>query len=272
MQHRHVEKRTILADASSVIREQRQYRELLFQVTRRDLLLRYKQAVLGFAWAIFMPVLNTVIFSLIFSRVAPLEVGMPYPLYAYTGLVAWNFFGSSLRFAVTSLTVNANLVTKVYFPREILPFASVAVCLIDFAVAAIPLAALMAYYGMAPHLTVVLLPVVLLVQLLFTLALALLTAMANLFFRDVKYVVEVVVQIWMFATAVLYPLDRMDGAVGVVLALNPMTPIIQAYRDVIFTGALPGPAFGVVAVLSSGLFAWSWIAFHRAEFRFAENA
>src|SRR5687768_3857361 len=109
-------------DVKEMITEQVAYRELLVQMTRRDLLLRYKQTVMGFGWAVFMPLLNTIIFSVVFTRVAPLDTGIPYPLFAYCGLVTWNFFGSSLRFAVSSLTANTNLVTKVYFPREIFPF------------------------------------------------------------------------------------------------------------------------------------------------------
>src|SRR6476659_4228144 len=101
--------------------EQLEFRELLFQMTRRDLLLRYKQTIMGFGWAVFMPLVNTALFSVIFMRVAPIDVGAPYPVFAYTGLLAWNFFASSLRFSLTSLTSNPNLVTKVYFPREIFP-------------------------------------------------------------------------------------------------------------------------------------------------------
>src|SRR5438477_3874861 len=105
------------AEVCEMLSEQVQYRELLLQMTRRDLLLRYKQTVMGFGWAIFMPLLNTVIFSIVFMRVAPIDVGVPYPLFAYSGLLAWNFFASALRFSVASLTANTNLVTKVYFPR-----------------------------------------------------------------------------------------------------------------------------------------------------------
>src|SRR5947209_18620824 len=118
-------------DVREMIAEQIQYRELLVQMTRRDLLLRYKQTVMGFGWAIFMPLLNTAIFSVIFTRVAPIETPVPYPLFAYCGLLAWNFFATSLRFSVSSLTGNMNLVAKVYFPREIFPFSAVVVCLID---------------------------------------------------------------------------------------------------------------------------------------------
>src|SRR5688572_8117993 len=124
----------LTGDLKEMAGEQYTFRELLYQMTRRDLLLRYKQTVMGFGWAIFMPLLNTAVFSVIFTRVAPLDTAMPYPLYAYCGLLAWNFTASSLRFAVNSLTSNSSLVTKVYFPREIFPISAVAVSLVDFAV------------------------------------------------------------------------------------------------------------------------------------------
>jgi ABC-type polysaccharide/polyol phosphate export permease len=120
-------------DVREMFSEQIEYRELLRQMALRDLLLRYKQTVMGFAWAVFMPLLNTVIFSIVFMRVAPVETTLPYPLFAYCGLLAWNFFASSLRFSVTSLTTNVVLVTKVYFPREIFPFSTIVVSLVDFA-------------------------------------------------------------------------------------------------------------------------------------------
>jgi ABC-type polysaccharide/polyol phosphate export permease len=263
--------RSFACDLREAIAEQRDYRELLIQMTKRDFLLRYKQTVMGFGWAVFMPVLNTVIFSVIFTRVAPLDVGIPYPLYAFCGLLLWNFLASSLRFAVNSLTTNTNLVTKVYFPREILPFSAIIVSLADLALASIILVGLMAYYGVAPSWTVVALPAVLLVHVAFTCAIALLLAMSNAFFRDVRYVFEVVVQIWMFATSVLYPAGQVDGVVGAVLSLNPVTAIVDACRDVVLFGRLPGADFAVAAVVSVLLLMWSWTVFHRAEFRFAEN-
>src|SRR5436853_5677806 len=109
---------TTSAQVREMLTEQVEYRELLYQMTLRDLLLRYKQTVMGFGWAIFMPLVNTAVFSVIFTRVAPLDIDIPYPLFAYCGLLAWNFSASSFRFAVNSLTSNAGLVTKVYFPRE----------------------------------------------------------------------------------------------------------------------------------------------------------
>ena len=133
-------------DVTEMVSEQIQYRELLYQMTMRDLLLRYKQTVMGFGWAVFMPLVNTAVFSVIFTRVAPIDVGVPYPVFAYCGLLAWNFFASSLRFSVISLTSNVSLVTKIYFPREIFPFSAILVSLGDFAVGSVVLVGLMVYY------------------------------------------------------------------------------------------------------------------------------
>src|SRR5262245_24041791 len=119
-------------------------------MTKCDLLLRYKQTIMGFGWAIFMPLVNTAVFSIVFMRVAPIDTGVPYPVFAYCGLVVWNFFASTLRFSVSSLTANPNLVTKVYFPREIFPFSTTLVSLVDFAVAGTVLIGLMIYYRIAP--------------------------------------------------------------------------------------------------------------------------
>jgi ABC-type polysaccharide/polyol phosphate export permease len=255
-----------------MLTEQVEYRELLFQMTWRDLLLRYKQTAMGFAWAIFMPLVNTAIFSVIFTRVAPIETPVPYPLFAYSGLMAWNFFASSLRFSVTSLTGNLNLVTKVYFPREIFPFSAVIVALIDLAVAALVLVVLMVYYGVRPPMAIVMFPVVLLVHVLFTAGIALLLAMANLFYRDVKYLFEIGLTIWMFSTSVLYPVGAVPGLTGRLMRLNPMTPIVDSYRAVLVGTPLPSAVdLTVTATLSLLVFVGAWLIFHRAEFQFAEN-
>jgi ABC-type polysaccharide/polyol phosphate export permease len=255
-----------------MIQELIQYRELLVMMTRRDLLLRYKQTIMGFGWSILMPVTYMIVFSLIFTRVVKLETGVPYPIYAYAGLLPWNFFASSLRFAVGSLTANSTLVTKVYFPREILPFSVILVSLVDFLVGCVVLAGLMVYYHVGVHLSFVLFPIVLLVQVIFTAGVTLLLAMGNLFYRDIKYLLEILITLWMFATSVVYPVERVGGTVGALLALNPMTPIIDAYRAILLRGTLPDlPSFGWAAGVSVLLLAVSWLAFHRAEFRFAEN-
>ena len=263
----------IVRDFREMLREQWEYRELLYQMTVRDLLVRYKQAVMGFGWAVFMPILNTVLFSVIFTRVTRLDTSVPYPVFAYTGLLFWNCFASSLRFGVTSLSGNATLVTKIYFPREIFPFSAILVCLVDLAVGITILIAMMVYYQIRPGPALLFVPVLLLIQILFTAGIGLMIAMANLFLRDVKYFFEMVLTIWMFATSVVYPIDLVGGTLGAVLKLNPMTPVIDGYRATILRGELP--AFGplaLAAALALVTVLVGWLVFHRAEYQFAEYA
>ena len=261
----------LAADVREMVHEQFEFWELLYVMSRRDLTLRYKQTIMGFGWAVFMPLLNTILFSVIFVKVVKLDVGIPYPVFAYCGLLAWNLTASALRFSVNSLTANINLVAKVYFPREIFPFSAVFVSAVDFLVGGLLLVALMIYYQVPVTPAVLFLPVVLLVQVVFTAAVALFLAMANLFYRDVKYLFEVVVTLWMFGSSVLYPLDKLTGGWKVLASLNPMTPIIDAYRDVILNCRLP-PAgeFAAVAAVSLVALAAAWVMFHRSEYQFAE--
>jgi ABC-type polysaccharide/polyol phosphate export permease len=173
---------------------------------------------------------------------------------------------------VSSLTANTNLVTKVYFPREIFPFSAVIVSAVDFAVGAILLVGFMAYYRMPPTPALLFLPLIVIVEIMFAAGVSLVLAMSNLFYRDVKYLFEVAITAWMFATSVLYPLDQISGRAGVLLRLNPMSIIVDAYRDVLLRGVLPPllPFFAAAAVAMAVL-AVGWLQFHRAEFQFAEN-
>jgi len=262
----------LIADWREMLQEQVEYRELLFQMVKRDLLLRYKQTAMGFGWAIFMPLVNTVVFTVIFTKVADLKTPVAYPVYAYCGLWVWNFFASSLRFAVVSLTGNANLVGKVYFPREIFPFTAILVSFVDFIVAGTVLAALMIYYQVAPTWSILMLPGVAAVHLAITAAVALLVSLANLFYRDVKYLFELVLSVWMFLSSALYPLDRVEGTLGTIMRLNPMTAIIDGYRACLLGIPMSDPVgLGVAGVVSVVLLIASWLIFHRAEFAFAEN-
>lgn len=260
------------ADLIEMVQEQVTYRELMWQMTRRDLLLRYKQTAMGIGWAVFMPLINTAVFSIIFMRVAPIDTGVPYPIFAYTGLTAWNFFASALRTAVTSLTSNTQLVTKVYFPREAFPLSAVIVSLTDFAVSAVVLLAMLIYYQIPLGPAALFLPFVLIPHVMLTGGCAMLLAMGNLFFRDVKYIFEVLIVVGMFATSVLYPVAAVGGDLAWLLALNPLTVFIDGYRNVLLFGRLPAPGpLAAASLLSATVFLGSWLVFHRAEFKFAEN-
>ena len=263
---------SLVADVKEMVAEQVEYKELLYQITLRDLKLRYKQTVMGFGWAIFMPLLNTALFSVIFTRVAPIETPVAYPVWVYCGLAMWNFFSAGVRFATNSLSGNMNLVTKVYFPREILPVSAVMVSAVDFLVSTSVLVALMIWYHVVPGTALLLVPFLILLQLIFATAVSLVLAMANVFFRDVKYLVEALMTLWMFATAVVYPVEKIGGKLGLLMRLNPMTPLIEAFRSVVLYNQVPdaqGVAYvTIISVLALGA---AWLVFHRAEFKFAES-
>jgi lipopolysaccharide transport system permease protein len=248
-------------------------RELILAFVRRDLIIRYEHAILGIAWALAVPLAQMAIFAGVFTRVVRVETDIPYPLYAYAGLAAWTFFSSSLRSATRSLSDQAALVSKVNFPREAIPLATVIVALVDFAVTLVPLGALMVWYGVRPTWALLAVPLVVAVLALFAAALALALSVANLLFRDVQHVVEVVLLVWMFATSVVYPVNRVGDAIGRVLALNPLTPILDAYRALLFGTPLPA----VNAMLWTGgvtvaLLVFAWTLFHRVEHLAAELA
>ena len=262
----------ILSEFREMVSEQAEYRELLYQITLRDLKLRYKQTIMGFGWAVFMPLLNTALFSVIFTRVAPLDTGVPYPVWVYCGLAVWNFFSSAVKFATNSLSGNIALVTKVYFPREVLPISAVLVSTVDFLVSTTVLAALMIWYGIKPGTAMLFVPLLLVIQLMMTIGVSLVLLMANVFYRDVKYLVEALMMIWMFATSVVYPVDRVGGRLGAVLALNPMTPLVDAFRSTVLYNRVPDPSGLLYAsVVSTLVLASAWFFFHRSEFKFAES-
>jgi ABC-type polysaccharide/polyol phosphate export permease len=262
----------LVSDLREILHEQVEFRDLLLRMTQRDLLLRYKQTFMGFAWAVFMPLVNTFVFSVIFTRVAPLDTGLPYPLFAYSGLLFWNFFASTLKFSATSLTSNSNLVTKIYFPREIFPFSAVLVSLFDLAIGGVLLVGLMLWYKVPVTAALLFFPVVLAVQTIFTTAMSLFLAMANLFYRDIKYLFEIVLSVWMLGTSVVYPVDLIGGWLGRIFLLNPLTPIIDAYRSVLLRGEMPAAwPFTLATIFSVACLLVCWITFHRAEFKFAEN-
>lgn len=263
---------TLAVDVKEMVEEQIRFRGLLWQMMKRDLLIRYKQTVMGFAWAVFMPLIHTAIFATVISRVSDFEVGTPYPLFAFTGVLAWNFFATSLRFASVSLASNASLVSKVYFPREIFPLSQVAVCFVDSLVAGIVVVGLMAWYGVMPGVQVLLLPLVFLVHITWTSAIALLLAMANLFFRDVKYIVDGLLTVAMFSTTALYPASIFPGRLGSIMAANPISVIIDAYRNALFFNTpVLTPAFVATALAGATGLAVAWLIFHRAEHLFAER-
>ena len=255
------------------LRELLRYRELVTTLAMREVRVRYKHAVLGLGWAIVMPLSLMLVFTAVFSRVAQVNTGgVPYALFAYVGLVAWQLHANIISNGARSLSDNSNLVTKVYFPREVLPLAAVLSALFDFAVAALLTAALMARYGVSPGPGLLLVPLILAVQLCLGTALALLLSALNLLYRDVQFILQVTMMLWMFASSVVYPIPA-TGDLAWLAWLNPMTPILDAWRSAVIGGSLSiSPAFGVAASFSAVLLILSWRWFRRVEGAFGELA
>ncbi len=219
----------------SDLKEIWQYKELLYFFTWRDLKVRYKQTVIGVAWVIFQPFISMVVFTVFFGTLAKMPSdGIPYPIFVYSGLLFWTFFSSALADVSDCLISNKGIITKVYFPRLILPIASCLTRLVDFAVAAVILIGLMFYYHYVPSLLgLVMIPVLCLIAFVAALGLGLFLASVNIKYRDVRYILPFFIQMLLFVTPVIYP-PSLAGKYSWILAFNPMTGVIKSARTLLF--------------------------------------
>ena len=220
------------------IKEIWQYKELLYFFSWRDLKVRYKQTAVGVLWAIFQPFMTMVVFTIFFGKFAKMPSdGIPYPIFVYTGLLLWQFFSSALSDTSNCLISNKSIITKVYFPRLLLPVSSVVTKLVDFAIASIILIGLMAYYNYLPNLTgLLILPLLLLITFAASVGGGLFLASINVKYRDVRYVLPFFIQMMLFVTPVIYP-TSIAGKYSWILAMNPMTGVIKAARAAILGNA-----------------------------------
>jgi lipopolysaccharide transport system permease protein len=248
------------------------HRELLWTLALREVQIRYRQAVLGAAWAVLQPVVLMAAFTLFFGwflRVPSDDA--PYPIFAYGGLLPWLFFAASLSAGTPSLTNNAALVGKVAFPREILPLAAMVAAAVDFAVAAAAFAVLLAIYGVNPTIQLLYVPVLLLIQVIFTAGIVLFLAALNVAYRDVRHVLPLLLQLWMFATPVIYPLSVIPERLRVWFLLNPMVGLVDNFRRVVVRGVPPEfLSLGLAALVSLPLLFGGYWYFKRAEGEFAD--
>ncbi len=231
------------------------YRELLYFFTWKDFKVRYKQTAIGILWALFQPFIIMVVFSIFFGRFAKMPSdGIPYPIFVYAGLLFWQFFSSALTETSNSLVGNANIITKVYFPRLILPISGVITRFVDFFIASIILVGMMIYYGYSPSLTgLLIMPLLLLITFMAAVGGGLFLASINVKYRDVRYILPFFIQMLLFVTPVIYPAS-IAGAYSWILALNPMTGVIKAARASLFGNApinweLLGISFIAVSIL-----------------------
>ena len=252
--------------------ELREARELLYFLTWRDVKVRYKQTALGVTWAVLQPLLTVVVFTLFFNRVANISSGtIPYPVFSLAGLVPWLFFVGALTLSSASLVASANLLTKVYFPRLVIPIATTLTGLPDFLIGFAMLLIVMAAYGVAPTVWIVLLPLIFLIVLAAALGVSFWLSALNVTYRDVRYIVPIAAQLWLLATPIAYPVSGLDSPWNVLLGLNPMAGAVDAFRWALVGG--PAPPVGMVALSAAvalALFVGGAYYFRGMERRFAD--
>lgn len=249
-----------------------EYRELLYFLVWRDLKVRYKQTLMGASWAVLQPFGMMVVFSVFFGRLAGIPSdGVPYPIFAYAALVPWMFFSNGLTGASNSLVGSAHLITKVYFPRLIVPLAAVCSGVVDFVIAAGVLLAMMLYYGIVPTVHSIWLPPLLLLSLVTALGAGLWLSALNVEFRDIRYVLPFVVQFWMLATPIAYPSSLLPGPWRMLYGINPMVGVIEGFRWALLgTETAPGPMIVVSCIVAFVGLVTGALYFRRVERTFAD--
>ena len=247
------------------------YRELVYFLTWRDILVRYKQAVLGVLWAVLQPVLTMIVFSVIFGRLIGVKTGdIPYPLFSFAALLPWQLFAGAMQRSGTSLVASSSLITKVYFPRLVIPLSSVLGGLVDFCISFVVLMALMAYYHTAPTWNALWIPAFVLLTLATSLAVGLWLSALNVLYRDVQYIIPFLVQLWMYLSPVVYPVTYINGPWRYVYALNPMVGVIQGFRWALLGGTPPDKMVAVSVVVVLALLVSGLYYFKRMERVFAD--
>ncbi len=216
------------------IKEIFRFRELLYFLAWRDIKLRYKQTALGAGWAIIQPLFTMIIFTLFFGRIAKIPSdGVPYPIFSYSGLILWIYFSNAISFAGTSMVTSSNLISKVYFPRLIIPTSATLFGLIDYLMAFIVMGLLMVYYQFTPGISIILLPVILFMTWMLAAGVGYWLSALDVKYRDIRYIIPFFIQLWLFATPVIYPASMVSGKYGWLLALNPMSGLVEAHRHAI---------------------------------------
>ncbi len=254
------------------LRELWRSRDLLWALSFRSIKGRYKQSVLGIAWAVVQPLAMMVIFTIVFGKFAKVDTGtIPYPIFSYAALLPWQLFQNVVTKGTTSIVDNGSIVKKLYFPREVCALSVVFSSLVDFAVAGIMLAILMIIFRVSPSVYILWLPVILLIQLLFSLGLAFFLSAVNAFYRDISFGVPLVLQVWMYLSPVAYPISTVPERYRDLYMLNPMAPIIDSFRQILvnhqppdWTMLWPGVAISVVVLV------FGYWYFKRSEGTFAD--
>ena len=257
---------------SAAITELVRYRDLLLLWTLREVRVRYQQSVLGAAWAVLQPLTMMLVFTIVFSRLIRVDTdGIPYPIFVYSALVPWTYFTTAIAQGIPSLVNNMNLVTKIYFPREILPFASVGASMLDYLIAFSIFLGMMVFYSVPVRPMMLLVIPLLLLQILLMLGVTLIGGAVIVFFRDMRFVVPLMTQVWMYATPIIYPVSLVPEWFRPYYYLNPMAGIIDGYRRVLLLGELPdAQGVAISAVVSLLLLVSGYLLFKRLEPLFAD--
>lgn len=269
---------TVIRPASKLphldFRELWQYRELAATFAWRDLKVRYKQSLIGAAWAILQPVMTMVVFTFIFGTFAHVpSQGLPYPVFSYSGILPWIYFSSALGAASGSLAMNSSLVTKIYFPRLLLPIAAITVPAVDFLLATTVLGGLMGWYGLSTGFHALLAPLFMLLAAASALGVGLVFAVINVRYRDVPYAIPFIIQIWLFLSPVIYPIKALHHSwERLILSLNPMSGVITGFRWSLLGTSPPTTLQIVLSIVSAAAFLTVGLAvFRRSEPRFADT-
>jgi len=249
-----------------------EYRELLYFLTWRDIKVRYKQTVLGAAWAVIQPLFTMIVFSLFFGKLAKIPSdGVPYPIFAFAALVPWSFFAHGLSQSSNSLVGSSHLITKVYFPRLVIPISSVISGIPDFVISFVVLLGMLAFYGIIPTSNVFCLPFLLILAFVTALGVGMWLSALNVQFRDVRYVVPFLTQFWLFATPIAYPSSLLGEPWRTVYGLNPMVGVVEGFRWALLgTATAPGPIIIVSSLVAIAILVGGAFYFRRMEKTFAD--
>jgi lipopolysaccharide transport system permease protein len=249
------------------------YRELIGFLTWRDISVRYKQTVFGVAWAVIQPFFTMVVFSIFFGHLAKIgSDGVPYPIFSYAGLLPWQFFSYSLTQSGNSLVANQSLVSKVYFPRLAIPIAVVLAGLVDLVIASSVLAGMMVWYGIAPPVQIVLLPLFVLLAIATSIGVGLWLSALAVEYRDIQYVIPFLLQFWLFVTPIAYPASIVPAGYRFLLGLNPMAGVVEGFRwTILGTDSAPGPLILVSIAVTLLLLVTGLFHFRRMEATFADR-
>ena len=247
------------------------YRELLWVLTERDIKVRYKQTVLGAAWAVIQPLMLMVVFSVFFGKLAKMPSdGIPYPIFAYCALLPWTFFANALSSSAGSVVGSANLISKVYFPRLIVPLSSIGSWLVDFAIATVILLGMMLYYGIGWTTNLLIAPLLVAAVVFAALGVGTLLAALTVAYRDFRYVIPFLLQFWMFATPIVYPATIVPERWQWILHLNPMAGLVEGFRSAFLGRPFDAPAIAISVAASIVLFGMGVAYFEKVERRFAD--